>query len=255
MVVELKNTLRVGNPRRRGGAPRGLTAVLESAARSAVLAERARLARELHDTVVQEFSGILLHLQAAMDLPGAGQPELAKVLALVQDTAQSGLEDARRVLLGLRPAALENNSLNDALDGLARRFSAGCRIPCQFRASGHEYDVPPRVKNELYRIAQEALCNVRKHSAASLAFLWLNYESFNVTLTIKDDGRGLGRRGNTLEAGGFGMAGMRERAFSIGGTFELNRVSRAGTELRVTVPVGHSGNKSHETKPEFAGIN
>src|SRR6266567_7862913 len=131
--------------------PRGLTQVLETLPSSAVMEERSRLAREIHDTLVQEFAGILLHLEAVEGSDNAEWRSSSECLARARDLARSGLEDARRMLLNLRPKSLENATLPDALRQLAEGFSCDCTITCTFCHAGHMRGLPVVIQDELYR--------------------------------------------------------------------------------------------------------
>src|SRR6185436_20489088 len=118
---------------------------VETLSHSAVVEERNRLAREIHDTLVQEFAGILLHLEAAN-----GSVEAANVFecfARVRELAKCGLEDARRMLLGLRPKSLEGANLSDALGQLSERFSRDCGIDCSFNVSGRPHKLTEQIEN------------------------------------------------------------------------------------------------------------
>src|SRR5262245_55775012 len=107
---------------------------VETLSHSAVVEERNRLAREIHDTLVQDFAGILLHLDAAGGVDWSGSA--SECLSCVRELAKCGLEDARRMLLGLRPKSLEGAHLSDALGHLTQRFSQDCGIHCTFNISG-----------------------------------------------------------------------------------------------------------------------
>src|SRR5882672_9106446 len=124
---------------------------VETLSHSAVIEERNRLAREIHDTLVQEFAGILLHLEAANGSDEA--VNLSECFARVRELAKCGLEDARRMLLGLRPKSLEDANLSDALSQLAERFSRDCGIHCTFGFSGRSHELAEEIENELYRVA------------------------------------------------------------------------------------------------------
>src|SRR6266446_9991720 len=142
------------------------TQILEIASSSAVLAERRRLAGEIHDTLAQEFAGILLHLEAVRSPEDIESSIISECLARARELAKCGLEDARRMLLGLRPKSLEGAHLSGALSQLAERFSRDCGINCAFGASGRSHKLSEEIENELYRVAQEAICNARTHSGA-----------------------------------------------------------------------------------------
>src|SRR5262249_4540458 len=168
----------------------GLSQLVNTLARSAVLEERNRLAREIHDTVAQEFSGILLHLAAVDSLEGAARQNASECLTRARELAKAGLEDTRRMLLGLRPKSLEGAHLSDALAELASRFARDCGIDCEFSERGRAQMLPKETEDELFRVAQEALCNVQKHSRARTASILLSYRSDEVELVIKDTGQG-----------------------------------------------------------------
>jgi len=208
---------------------------LETLSHSAVVEERNRLAREIHDTLVQEFAGILLHLEAAN---GSDEPvNLSECFARVRELAKCGLEDARRMLLGLRPKSLEGANLSDALSQLAERFSRDCGIHCTFNVSGRSHKLTQEIENELYRMTQEALCNVRKHSRAGCVSILLSYGAGAIMLAIKDNGQGFARKQPQAGANGFGLPTMCDRASRLGGRMDINSTQGTGTELRMSVPL------------------
>src|SRR6266850_1217448 len=208
---------------------------VETLSHSAVIEERNRLAREIHDTLVQEFAGILLHLEAVNGSQRAGNA--SECFARVRELAKCGLEDARRMLLGLRPKSLEGANLSDALSQLAERFSRDCGIQCVFDVSGRPHRLSEEIENELYRVAQEALCNVRKHSRAGCVSILLSYSAGAVMLAIKDNGRGFALKQPQAGANGFGLPTMCDRASRLGGRMDINSTQGTGTELRMSVPL------------------
>ncbi|HXJ60920.1 MAG TPA: sensor histidine kinase [Verrucomicrobiae bacterium] len=216
---------------------RGSSRVLEALACSAVIEERNRLAREIHDTLAQEFAGILLHLEAATGSDRDKRHIVSESLTRARELAKSGLEDTRRMLLGLRPKSLEDAHLSDALRQLAEGFSRDCGINCTFRASGRTQDLPQDMQDELYRVAQESLCNVRKHSRASSVSILLSHRPGVVVLTIKDNGQGFGARKQEAGAQGFGLSTMCDRAHQLGGRMDINGRPGRGAKLKVTVPL------------------
>src|SRR5262249_20525760 len=223
-----------------------LTKALETASCSAVLEERNRMAREIHDTLAQEFAGILLHLEAANS--SYETKTAADCLARARELAKCGLEDARRILLGLRPKSLERLHLPDALCQLAQSFSHDCGINCTFRTSGQSHKLPEEIENELYRVAQEALCNVRKHSRAASVSILLNYESGGIVLAIKDNGQGFAVKPRQAGAHGFGLPSMSERANRLGGRMDINSVQGTGTEVRMSVPLSVKTSKERNNR-------
>jgi signal transduction histidine kinase len=213
----------------------------EALSHSAVVQERNRLAREIHDTLVQEFAGILLHLEAAN---GSREAEnISQCFARIRELARSGLEDARRMLLGLRPKSLDGANLSAALGQLAQRFSRDCGIECTFNANGRAHKLSEEIENELYRVAQEALCNVRKHSRAGCVSMLLSYTAGAVKLAIKDNGQGFVVKQPQAGANGFGLPTMCDRASRLGGRMDVNSTQGIGTELRMSVPLGNKTSK------------
>jgi len=204
---------------------------------SAVLEERSRLAREIHDTLTQDFAGILLHLEAAEALAGAKWRISSECMCRAKELAKSGLENSRRMLLGLRPKPLEGATLSNALRRLADLFSRDCGIACTFCASGRQRDLPAEVQNELYRVAQESLCNVRKHSRATAASLALVFEPGAVLLKIKDNGRGFASINPQAGGHGYGLTTMRERAHRLGARIDINSSQGKGAEIILNVPL------------------
>lgn len=218
-----------------------LSRVVESIPCAAVIEERNRLAHEIHDTLVQEFAAILLHSEAANGLEV--EVNAMDCLARVRELARAGLEDARRMLLGLRPKSLEGVDLYDALRQLAERFSRDCGINCKFSATGRRHKLREDIENELYRVAQEALCNVRKHSRAGSVSMLLTYTSEGIVLGVKDNGRGFAMRQSKPGAHGFGLPGMGERARRLGGKMNINSGQGTGTEIRLSVPLSADASK------------
>ena len=209
-----------------------------AAAWFAVLEERHRLACEIHDTLAQAFAGILLHLEALPEAVVAGRQlgsDSIERLASAKHLAKSGLEDSRRMLLGLRPKSLDGTSLMGALKALAQRCAGEWRMVCRFRFIGQETDLSPDVQDEFYRIAQEALCNVRKHSRATSVSILLSSKPNVVALTIKDNGQGFAEKRPKTVFEGFGLSSMQERATRIGGSMDISTAPRRGTEVRVRV--------------------
>lgn len=141
------------------------------------------------------------------------------------------------MLLGLRPKSLEGAILSDALLQLAERFSHDSRITCKFCLNGPARDLPLEIQEELYRVAQEALSNVRKHSGATSASLSLSYGLRFVMLKIKDHGQGFGRLKHQAGGYGYGLSTMRERARRLEGRIEINTGPGKGTEVVITVPI------------------
>jgi signal transduction histidine kinase len=206
---------------------------------SFVMKERQRLAREIHDTLTQDFAGILLHLEAAEALVGGKWRRGAECVSRARELARSGLEDSRRMLLGLRPKPLEGSSLSNALRRLAESCARDARLACTFRLSGRERALPAEVQDEMYRMAQEALCNVRKHARATSAWLALRFEPGAVVLRIKDNGQGFAEVQPQTGGHGYGMTTMRERSHRLGGKIDILSGPGKGTAIVVRVPLAN----------------
>jgi two-component system NarL family sensor kinase len=198
--------------------------------------ERNRLAREIHDTLAQGLSAIALQLETADALlEGAADPErIGAVLRQALTLTRANLEAARRSVLDLRAAPLEDQSLVEALSNLVETTrSEGVAV--QFEAVGGHRPLPVRIEVGLYRIAQEALTNVARHSQAVNAYLRLVTTPDQVILTVEDDGRGFDP--SHVPEGQYGLLGMNERAKLLGGNLTLDSGPGAGTALCVEIPL------------------
>ena len=233
------------------------TQLAEQATRIALVEERNRLAREVHDTLAQELAGIALQLEAA-DALFASAPERArarvqKALAQVRES----LAEARRSVLELRAGPLERQTLSSALEALGRRFAEETGIAVATSVALEGMRLPARSEEALYRIAQEALTNVRRHAQATEVCLDLRLEGDKVKLEIADDGVGFAASEQAPRAAsdepapasdaqpaalvqsgyGFGLIGMQERAHLLNGTMRISSCPGAGTQLKVTIPL------------------
>lgn len=195
---------------------------------SGTLAERQRLAREIHDTLAQDFTSIVLHLTAARLSEASAMPVH---LQQAEQTARAGLEEARRIVWALRPEQLEHTSLAESLEQLAGRFSAETSIRVETTITGLPRPLGPEKESALFRITQEALNNVKKHAQAAHVNITLSYMSDLVALDIIDDGVGF-EQGNPY---GFGLKTMRERVHELGGTLTME--SEHGTAIAISLPI------------------
>ncbi|HEX4715652.1 MAG TPA: GAF domain-containing sensor histidine kinase [Ktedonobacteraceae bacterium] len=219
-----------------------------AAARLATIEERNRLAREIHDTLAQGLAAITLQLETADALneqrPERAHEAIRRALAL----ARANLEDARRSVIDLRAAPLQNRTLSGALRELAQEAEAtGVAVIYQYTP----VDFPllsPRLETGLYRIAQEALTNVKKHAQASQVKLTLALEGDELCLSVYDDGRGFqvdealgGQARFGIHTGHFGLTGMSERVKLLGGTLCIDSTPGSGTCLAACVPLEKDG--------------
>lgn len=203
--------------------------------------ERNRLAREIHDTIAQDFSAIAFQLEAADTLlEQNGELEhIRSNVATGLDLAQEGLEKARRSVLDLRATPLEGHTIDEALAALAEEADATNAPDVVFEAAPATGSLPPAVGMGVYRIAQEALHNALHHAGAAHVVLRLGVDSDEVRLTVEDDGRGFDvdavTEGRTSER--FGLIGMRERAYLLDGTLHIESTIGTGTRITAEVPL------------------
>jgi len=193
------------------------------------LAERQRLAAEIHDTLAQGFTSILMLIQAAQaDLDGS-HPQASRHLDLAARTVRENLTEARALVAELSPAQLEGATLPDAL----RRLSQAPGVDAGLRLSGTPRKLPMATEVVLLRVCQEALTNVRKHASAQSATVRLDYDPEAVRLEVSDDGTGFDP---DHVSGGYGLRGMRTRVAEAGGTLTVCSAPGAGTTVSVMVP-------------------
>jgi signal transduction histidine kinase len=198
----------------------------------AILEERQRLARELHDSVTQALYGVTLHAQAARRLLAAGEvASAADSLGVLQDTAQEALDEMRLLIFELRPPILEQVGLVAAVQARLNAVEGRANLQTTLIADGDD-DLPPFVEQALYRIAQEALNNVLKHAHAQHVTVSIMHQRLTVILEIRDDGVGFDP--SIVHAqGGLGLRGIAERVAQLNGTYKLQSALGAGTQLGV----------------------
>ena len=203
-------------------------------------AERSRLARELHDQLGQQLTALRLKLESLKSGAGKREQLEADVNQLLDLTSQLD-SDVDFLAWQLRPVALDDLGLADALRVYVRQWSDHVNIATEFHTVGLEKERPsPEVENNLYRIAQEALNNVAKHSGASRVDVLLERRDSHAVLIIEDDGQGFSLE-DQIDASAIGLMGIRERASLLGGSMELETAPEKGTTLIVRVPLAVGG--------------
>ncbi|MFB2897448.1 AAA family ATPase [Aerosakkonemataceae cyanobacterium BLCC-F50] len=203
---------------------------------ASILEERNRMAREIHDTLAQSFTGILLQVGAATQVV-ADDPEATQVhLEMIDELARTGLTGARRSVAALRPQLLEEGNLANALHRLVTQMRATIDTVLIYETQGTAYSLPADVENNLLRIGQEALTNAIKYACAGEIRVELAYNQTQCILRIKDNGRGFGVGCAPLSSG-FGLLGMSERAERIGAQLSIQSQPGQGTEILVVVGV------------------
>jgi signal transduction histidine kinase len=205
--------------------------------RSGILEERQRLAREIHDTLAQGFTSIVMHLEAA-DQARSGDPDtLKKHLDRARETARASLDQARRVVHDLRPELLEQFSLPDALKRLTDRWSETTDIKATTTITGDLIPLHPNIEVILLRAAQESLTNIHKHAQATSVQLTVSYMGDVIILDVKDNGIGFNNAPTSSLSGGYGLRAMKERVKHYGGSVELESDPGEGTTVVVTIPL------------------
>ncbi len=216
----------------------GLQAQLLTQAREAgVLDERQRMAREIHDTLAQGFTGIIAQLEAARQNPAQWDRFADQAQALARDN----LSEARRSVRALQPEDLDDAHLPDAIAGMSRRWSDASGVPVGVETTGEPKPMLADVEVALFRVAQEALTNVAKHAKASRVGLTLSYLDDVVLLDVRDDGVGFtpGRDGD-----GFGLTSMRQRLLRVAGSLAVESTPGEGTAVNATVPALPAGGQA-----------
>jgi signal transduction histidine kinase len=206
----------------------------------AVMEERNRMAREIHDTLAQGFTGIILQLEAAEQASEGVNSETLQLISKARSLARGSLNEARRSVWNLRPQALERLSLVEALRQEVVRLAQSSNIKARFEVSESKRELPLDIETALLRICQESLANIKKHAQATEVKVDLDFDESNVVLAIRDNGVGFNTDKNGKvkeEHRGFGLISMQERAKSLGGTFEVQSEEKEGTIIKIVIPV------------------
>ncbi|MFJ9381295.1 ATP-binding protein [Streptomyces sp. NPDC101455] len=197
------------------------------------LAERQRLAREVHDTLTQGFASIAMLLDAARDDLAPGSPAALRVEQAMR-TARDNLAESRRLVQALRPAPLDHTHLADAVRDLTARLTEETGIEACTVVTGRPIALPPSDEGELLRVVQEALANARRHAHAVSVSVTLSYLDDVLAIDVQDDGAGFPPAARHT---GVGLITMRERVAALDGTFAVEAAAGDGTTVTVTVPL------------------
>ena len=205
-------------------------------ARAAALSERQHLAREMHDVLAHSLSGLVLQLEGARLLAARDRerldPELGNAIERAHYLAKAGLEESRRAIGMLRGDDLPGP---ERLDDLAAGFERDSAIRCRVAVEGDERELGSEARLTVYRVAQEALTNVRKHAGADRVELHLQYEPEGIRLVVEDFAAGAAPAAADPGGGGYGLTGMRERAELLGGTLAA-AATATGFRVELWVP-------------------
>jgi signal transduction histidine kinase len=205
------------------------------------LAERARLAGEIHDTLAQGFTSVLTLAQAVDAALDTDLAVARERLALLERTARDNLAEARALVTDLGPVDLHRGSLPEALRRLVTRFTEETGTTAALAVTGTERSLAPNAEVVLLRATQEALANVRRHSGARTAHVRLAFTAAGAEILVRDDGAGFDP---SVTAQGFGLSGLRLRAAQVGGTVTVTSTAGHGTTVRLSVPGDAAGASS-----------
>jgi signal transduction histidine kinase/CheY-like chemotaxis protein len=211
-----------------------LNELAEKGRQAAVLEERNRMARDIHDTIAQGIMGVIVQLQAAGDAASKGyKKEARNHLQNASNLARDSLNEARRSVSALRPQVLEKATFWEALQRLVKNATAGTELRTEFEVRGKWRDLPSKTEDNLLHIGQEALTNALKYAHATRFDLRLRFKANEVQLELEDNGGGFNVR---ERQDGFGLKGMRERAEKMGARFNLTSGRNKGTKIVVASP-------------------
>jgi PAS domain S-box-containing protein len=214
-----------------------LNELAEQSQRAAVLDERNRMARDIHDTLAQGFTGVIVQLEAAEDAISCGcRKEADNHLHRAAKLARQSLSEARRSVHALRPRALQEHNFWDALKGIIKNTTVGTALHTKFEAQGKLPELPRPWQENLLHIGQEALTNTLKYARARNFETRLTYKAKELRLELRDDGDGFKVKDRH---DGVGLTGMRERVEQMGGQLEITSSRRKGTKVIVTLPYNH----------------
>ena len=200
-----------------------------------LLEERTRMARDIHDTLAQGFTGVIIQLDTSVEALRDEEPEeAAKHIRQARELARESLTEARRSVHALRPQALEKATFADALRAIITNTTAGTSLRSDFQLKGQPRDLQPAVEENLLHIGQEALSNALKHACATRFQARLSFDSDAVRLELRDNGKGFVV--DSANGGGIGLIGMSERADQIGARLAVTSKPGRGTKIIAVSP-------------------
>jgi len=221
------------------------------------VAERTRIARDLHDTMLQSFQGVMMKFYALnfiLDRPAEARKKLEGLL----EEGQQAIDEGRDAVRGMRSSTVVQNDLARALAVVGERLAAeqNAQNPVDFRVvvEGESRDLHPILRDEVYRIASEATCNAFRHSGAKRIEIEIFYDKKQLRVRVQDNGKGINPQ--VLDGGGraghYGLTGMRERAKLAGGKLAVRSRLGSGTEVELTIPAMIVYSKSSAPSPSIS---
>jgi two-component system, NarL family, sensor histidine kinase DevS len=207
----------------------------EAVQRLAIVDERDRIGRDLHDGIIQSLYGIALSLEDVPELMAAEPAEVSGRVDRAIDAVNATIAELRRFIVGLRPELIDETDLVGLLAALADQVRGSGQIDVAVDVTGRPPELPAHTRSELLHIAREALSNVSRHAEATSVRVALGADDHELRLEIDDDGRGFDLASLALE-GHFGLANMRERVGALGGTLAIDSRRPGGTRIIVRIP-------------------
>jgi signal transduction histidine kinase len=203
---------------------------------SAILAERNRMAREIHDTLAQGLGAISMQLELAKSDPGTTNPTTVNHIELAHQLVRTSMAEARNSIWNMRSQVLETGDLPSALKAILEQMADGTGATTRMEVRGTPRRLSPVTENNLLRVGQEAITNAAKHARARSIAVKLDFDDKHVRLSVRDDGQGFDPRKPTPGNGGFGLVGMHERATQLQGELSVQSSPGQGTEIILTAP-------------------
>ena len=198
--------------------------------------ERARIARELHDEMAQTLTAFTLDLGTLKQMTGARSKTLP-ILARLQELGKQMSQSMHQMVYELRPAHLDDLGLLPALQFLAEKDGPRLGLQIEFKADGEPHRINSLAETVLFRVAQESITNIARHAKTKRACICISYLSREVNLEVSDKGIGFDPEEKFTAPRGWGLAGMKERAESVGGSFEVRSEAECGTTICVNIPI------------------
>jgi signal transduction histidine kinase len=201
-----------------------------------VLNERTRIAREIHDTIMQGVSGLSAQLEAISGMVSGAPPAAQRHLERVREQARAIIDEARRSIWDLRPGSLDRTTLVAAVDTVARTVVENQPVRLEVNADGEFVPMSDKAERSLLRIVQEAVSNAVEHGRATRIAVDVTFRDGRIHLRVHDDGCGFDPASAPAD-GHFGLMGMRERSVELGARFDITSAPGRGTTVKVSVPV------------------
>lgn len=209
--------------------------------------ERKRIAAELHDTIAQSLVGILTKVQTCQALMKKDPTQVSEKLEELKNVVGDNVKEVRQIIFNLRPSSLDDLGLVPSLENYIKRFEKENNIHVEFRVNNREKRLPTTIETAVFRIIQEALTNVKKHSNANKTLVRLTFEPKVLSLRIADNGDGFQWEEVTekfLKGYSHGIQGMKERVSILGGTFKINTEKGKGCVVNAQIPLYREKEKS-----------